>query len=416
MNRFSVLIALAFAVSLCFFILCFNISKFIIDRKNSAEIDERIVNDLEDYTQEHPLETGSRKELWRWCSTRGVDIEVFVDGRLSFSSIFDAKKDTYNFEESEKDKTRAHRIRFNDAEADVVFYPYLRFYDQAVVVEAVASILLFFAIIVIWTRREIEYIHLLNEEILVLEGGDLSREITVKGDDEITMLAESVDEFRKSMQNQLKTIERLEKSNRLMAAEIAHDLRTPLTSLIMYLDFTQKEIEGKEPAAEEYLTKAREKSVRLKDLLDQNYNYMTMQDFFLIEKQQVPAFEVLAGYLGDIMTCLESEGFYVRSDISYGHSNILIQREAIGRVFGNLLSNIMKYANREEEVVICCREREKHVEIRVMNKVRIFEGEKPESTGFGSRIIRRLMEEMDGEYSVKETGSDYTTILRFLKA
>ena len=65
------------------------------------------------------------------------------------------------------------------------------------------------------------------------------------------MLAESVDEFRKSMRNQLKTIEELEKSNRMMSAEIAHDLRTPLTSLIMYLDFAYGEIQGKEPQAEE---------------------------------------------------------------------------------------------------------------------------------------------------------------------
>ena len=64
-------------------------------------------------------------------------------------------------------------------------------------------------------------------------------------EDEAANAGMTVDEFRKTMQDQLRTIEHLEKSNRLMSAEIAHDLRTPLTSLIMYLDFAQKEIEGK---------------------------------------------------------------------------------------------------------------------------------------------------------------------------
>ena len=101
------------------------------------------------------------------------------------------------------------------------------------------------------------------------------------------------------MKNQLSMIEQLEESNRLMAAEIAHDLRTPLTALIMYLDFAQGEIGDREPQAEEYLAKAKEKAARLKNLLAENFNYNTLPDYFLIEKQQLQAFEVLGGFLGD---------------------------------------------------------------------------------------------------------------------
>ena len=105
----------------------------------------------------------------------------------------------------------------------------------------------------------------------------------------------------------------------------------------------------------------------------------------------------------------------MRSDVSYGNGSIVIQREGIGRVFSNLLSNITKYARRDTEVFICCKEKENCVEIRFVNSVRIFEEGKPESTGFGNRIIKRLMEEMDGEYTAEETDGIYTTELRFLK-
>ena len=321
----------------------------------------------------------------------------------------------YNMEESEREKEKARQVRFGDVQADVVFYPYYHMYDKARAVEIVATILLFFAIIVIGVRKEIEYIHLITEEIQVLEGGDLTREITVRGDDEITTLAESVNEFRESMLNQMAMIEQLEKSNRRTLAEIAHDLRTPLTSLIMYLDFAQKEIEGRETTAELYLARAREKSARLKNLLDQNYSYTTMQDYFQMEKTEEPAYEVLRGFLGDINSGLEREGFFVRSEISFGHSRILVQRDAVGRVFGNLMTNIIKYASKEDEVLVCCRERDKYVEVTAVNRVRIFEGEKPESTGFGSRISKRLMEEMNGDYSAEESDGTFTTTLRFLK-
>lgn len=415
MGKFTGLIAVAFILSACLYFLSYNISNYIIDRLSDGKTDEKIVSELETYVNENRLKPDNRKELWRWCRAGEVDIEVFVDGHLIFSSIFDVEDRQFNMEETERDKEKAHQVKFADIAADVVFYPYFHLYEKTMAVEIAASVLLCFVIIIIAIRKEIRYIHLVNEEIQVLEGGDLTKEITVRGDDEITMLAESVNEFRKSMLNQLVMIEQLEKSNRLTLAEIAHDLRTPLTSLIMYLDFAQKEIEGKEPAAELYLTRAREKSARLKNLLDQNYSYTTMQDYFQMEKTVEPAYEVLRGFLGDINSGLEREGFFVRSEISFGRSRILVQRDAVARVFGNLMTNINKYASKEDEVLVCCREREKYVEVAAVNKVRVFEGEKPESTGFGSRISKRLMEEMNGDYSAEESGGYFTTTLRFLK-
>ena len=415
MGKFTGLIAVAFILSACLYFLSYNISNYIIDRLSDGKTDEKIVSELETYVNENRLKPDNRKELWRWCRAGEVDIEVFVDGHLIFSSIFDVEDRQFNMEETERDKEKAHQVKFGDAAADVVFYPYFHLYEKTMAVEIAASVLLCFVIIIIAIRKAIRYIHLVNEEIQVLEGGDLTKEITVRGDDEITMLAESVNEFRKSMLNQLVMIEQLERSNRLTLAEIAHDLRTPLTSLIMYLDFAQKEIEGKEPTAELYLTRAREKSARLKNLLDENYSYTTMQDYFQMEKTVEPAYEVLRGFLGDINSGLEREGFFVRAEISFGHSRILVQRDAVARVFGNLMTNINKYASKEDEVLVCCREGEKYVEVMAANKVRVFEGGKPESTGFGSRISKRLMEEMSGDYSVEESDGVFTTTLRFLK-
>ena len=94
----------------------------------------------------------------------------------------------------------------------------------------------------------------------------------------------------------------------------------------------------------------------------------------MLEKQTVQAYEILSGFLGDVMTGLEREGFDVRSDTSDGHSSIKIHKDAAGRVFGNLMTNIIKYADKDKEVLLCCREREEHVEIRAVNRVRVFEG------------------------------------------
>ena len=417
MKKLGVLSLLALAAALSFFIVSFTAGNHMLDdhvRKGQA--DQKIVAELKHFIEENKVSSDDDDALYKWCSAnRGVDIEVFVDGKLVFMSLGDVKALEEPVKETEGDRKKAISITFADTTADVIIYDGQRKYETLLVVNIVIALLLFVGLIIWGIDREVKYINILNEEIHVLEGGDLSKEITVRGNDEIAMLAESVNEFRKSMQNQLKKIEQLEKNNRMISAEIAHDLRTPLTSLIMYLDFALGEVEGREPQAEEYLRKARERSIRLKDLLDENFSYMTMTYYFLEEKQEDQAYVILNGFLSDLVLSLESQGFNVRSDINYGKSIIRIQGDAVGRIFGNLYSNIRKYAEKDSDVYIWCRDKETHLELRIGNEIRIFEGEKPESTGFGSRIVKRLMKEMDGEFYVEETEDRYTAVLRFPK-
>lgn len=418
MKKLIALLLIAAAVSISFLIIAVTVSTRLIFTSDGFDRpDEKILVDLKEYIQKEEIRTDDEERLDAWCgANRGVDIEVFVNERLVYSSTADLRGLETPIRETELDRRRAVKVSFSDALADVILYDYFYSYENTVVAAILAAIAIFFIIVIVGIRRETEYIRLLNDEIHALEGGDLTREMTIRGSDEIATLAESIDEFRKSMKNQLTTIERLEKTNRMTSAEIAHDLRTPLTSLMMYLDFGLSEVQGKEPKAEEYLTKAKEKSIRLKNLLEENFSYTTMTDYFLKEKQEVSADIVLSGFINDFVVNLESRGFHVLTDIFFKESSILLQRDALGRIFGNLATNIYKYAKKEGNVYICGRDKGTCAEIRIENEIRVYEGGKPHSTGFGSRIVKRLMEEMGGEYSTEERDGRYVTILRFMKA
>ena len=296
-------------------------------------------------------------------------------------------------------------------------WTYFDLFERTIVGLALVLFVVFLGLLRYWLRNNARFIKKLNEEIHALEGGDLNREIPVyNGNSELAMLAESIDDFRKSMKAQLDTIAELEKSNRLMTEEIAHDMRTPLTALMMYLDFALSELGDTEPQVTEYVTKARERSVRLKTLMDENFTYSSLPDRSPVQKQCLQAHEVLGSYIGDMMTYLENEGFPVRVDVTYGRASISVRREALGRVFSNLASNIMKYAKEGTEILICARDKGAYMEVRITNEVRRFDGEKPESTGLGGRIVRRLMEEMDGRFSKEEQDGKYTAILQLAKA
>ena len=106
-------------------------------------------------------------------------MEVFADEQLVFSSVFDMSERDYTIVETGRDKERAIRIRFADRAADVLFYKYHGLFSQILLIGAMLSLFLFFGIVVIGIRREVDYIHTINEEIHILEGGDLTRESTI---------------------------------------------------------------------------------------------------------------------------------------------------------------------------------------------------------------------------------------------
>ena len=67
-----------------------------------------------------------------------------------------------------------------------------RFSIRALPFVILTSVIVFVCIVIAGIKKEVDYIHVINNEIQVLEGGDLSREITIRGSDEVTMLAESI--------------------------------------------------------------------------------------------------------------------------------------------------------------------------------------------------------------------------------
>ena len=379
---------------------------------------QAIVNSLQKYLEEEQVSTKDLSAIDIWCSRNpDVELDVFVDGVLTYSSLDDLSDNEYVIYESEQDKSLAFSLAFADRSADVLFYDYLHWYHRMLVIDMAAGVIVFLLIFIKGTSRSVARVVRLGREVQILEGGDLTQRITVQGNDEIAILAQSLEGFRESMVDKLETIRGLEKSNRQMSAEIAHDLRTPLTSLVMYLDFARNEVGEQNPQADYYLDKAREKSIILKNLMEDNFSFVSMNPGKSEELMPMQAFEVLNSLLGDLSTYLESEGFNVRADISYGQNNkIWINREAAGRVSSNLMSNMMKYASRSEEIFIGCKEVDKYLEVRLVNHIRVYEGDRPQSTGFGSRIVLRLMNGMKGEYIASEKDGKYETILRFLKA
>ena len=306
-------------------------------------------------------------------------------------------------------------VSFADGDATVSFYGYFdqRAADIARIIEALLAAVLLCVVFVWFIRRKINYIIRLEEEIKILETGGLDYPITVRGNDELASLAANLDQMRLALSENIRTEAAAVKSNYDLVVAVSHDIRTPLTSLALYLDLI---ITGKYREPDQVLEtveKARGKVTQIKQMTDQLF------DRFIFEKKEdqppdapAPVRVIFEDALSGAVGYLEENGFHIKADVIWPDRTARVISEYVSRIVDNLCSNILKYAEPSQPVLLSVYEYENDLRIRLSNKCRHLT-EQPESTGIGAENIRSMMQRMGGTCRMTLANDVYTICLTF---
>lgn len=127
----------------------------------------------------------------------------------------------------------------------------------------ILSFIFFIVLVLFFINKKTSYIGVLEKEIKILEGGNLDYPITLKGKDELSSLAQSINEMRKSFIERLESEERARVANSELVTAMSHDLRTPLTALVGYLDIIEYKKYQDQEALAKYIHNSRKKPIRL---------------------------------------------------------------------------------------------------------------------------------------------------------
>lgn len=289
----------------------------------------------------------------------------------------------------------------------------------------VCCFLVFLTAVFLYTYCKFRYIDLLSREVQAVEKGELSRSITVKGQDEITVLADSMEHMRHSFADKILTIEQMQKERNDLVAEMSHDMRTPLTALMMYLDFLKAQESADDDTRQIYVNKAYEKAGCIKVMMDDLFSYFRMDRETNCELEQASAPELLYEFIAEISMMLEQEQFTVQESINVPDRNILFCAPYMGRIAGNVVSNIRKYADREAPVKITLHQEDALVH-SAGTKVQVLtltirnkktapsspEETAMESMGLGIRNIQKMMENMAGDMFCIEDRIEKTDVFQ----
>ena len=383
-----------------------------IEQKN-----QRYVEKLQNYIDKEGLSSRDTGLLNAWVKTQKIlSVRIYKDEIQVFDSEY---PDQEVWEEEIAAGNYAweqyYFVNFTDGRAEVSLtgvYGY-QFYSYALIVEIILSFLLFLLLVLSGIRKKIKYIRKLSEEIEILEGGGLDYVITVKGGDELAVLAAGLDSMRRSFCNLIEQEKKMIQENQRIITEMSHDLRTPVTSIMLYTEILKQGTYQDEGQRKEYIEKIDKKARRMKQLTDHLFEYSLITGEAEVKLEDAESFEALFYDLfSETCSYLEQNGFHTSFQVKWTDRKVRISTDYITRILDNITSNIIKYADPSMPVIISSVEDVHMAGFLFENHIRQAE-EKTESTGIGIQSIKNMMEKMGGKCIVESEKGSFRLILLF---
>ena len=223
------------------------------------------------------------------------------------------------------------------------------------------------------------------------------------------------------------------KSERLkteLITNVSHDIKTPLTSIINYVDLLKQENIQNEKA-KEYIEVLDNKSQRLKKLIEDLVEASKASSGNIkINKEVLNVKELLNQVTGEFEDKFNSRGLNIISKLPEKTVYIKADSRYLYRVLENIYSNVAKYAEENTRVYIdCILEEENTVAIYVKNiskdelnisadelMQRLVRGDKSRNTegsGLGLSIAKSLTELQDGTFNIYLDGDLFKVAIKF---
>jgi len=270
-----------------------------------------------------------------------------------------------------------------------------------------------------------------------VRNGNLGYKIPLTGNGEFDKLAQGINEISQSsnaaVQNEMK--------NQRMKAElisnVSHDLRTPLTSMVTYVDLLKTE--GlKSKSAPEYLEVLEQKTARLKQLTDDLFEAAKASSGTVpVRKERVDVLSLINQGLGEMDQRVTESGLSMIVGAKSEKYHVWADGQLLWRVVENLLTNVFKYAQENSRVYIDISEQEAHdkpgmvvLEIKNISRQalnidadelmeRFKRGDEARTTdgsGLGLAIARDLVKLQNGWLDIKIDGDLFKATVMLEKA
>lgn len=256
----------------------------------------------------------------------------------------------------------------------------------------------------------------MTDALIDVKNGNGNRRILSATNELVAPIAYEINEIVVSYESRLSIVRQTEETNRQLMTSLSHDVRTPLTTLIGYLDAAHKGlVTGKD--RDDYIETARRKAHDLKEYIDVLFDWFKLNsNEFALEIQSVEAAELTRNILIDWIPIFEDKQIDYNIDIPEQPFYVKLDSDGYMRIINNLIQNVIAHSH-ADKIEISLSKHEKAMKLRLADNgvgiekedlKHIFErlykcdkGRSEKGSGLGLSIVHQLVEKMGGSITVE---------------
>ena len=307
--------------------------------------------------------------------------------------------------------------------------------DLAVVLGYVLlGIMVFSITFLLLQERSIAYIGKISDAVRDISEGDLNTTIDVIGDDEFSGMAANLNKMVKEIRRLMDKEREAERTKNELITNVAHDLRTPLTSIIGYLEILSSKSAPLPPEMQKkYIDIAYSKSKRLEKLIEDLFGF-TKLNYGKISMQvaEVDIIKLLGQLLEESYPNFSNKGLSYELQSNVSAKIISADGNLLARLFDNLINNAIKYGADGKRVLVKVHASKETVQVSVTNYGYVIPPEElplifdkfyrveqsrsthTGGTGLGLAIVKNIVDMHGGDITVKSdlNGTVFTVTLK----
>ncbi|PHV69399.1 hypothetical protein CS063_16080 [Sporanaerobium hydrogeniformans] len=307
---------------------------------------------------------------------------------------------------------------FNDSRLSPTIHYYYRSIGNFL--GFITGIGIFTVLLFRFIKPKIDYIEYLSHCLGEISKGDLNYQIEAIGEDELAQVAQNITFMETEIKKQIEAQMKAEKVKNELITNVAHDLRTPLTSIIGYIGLVKNKQFMTDEEEAKYLDIAYGKSEKLKVLIEDLFELTKLhQQDIQLNKEIISLANLVNQLVEELMPLANEKNMELTTSIQAKEASIRADIPKITRVFENLIGNAIKYSEEGEHIQVELRELPKEVNVIVTNPCkeiteeevehffdRFYRGDKSRNSlaggsGLGLAIAKNIVELHGGKISAK---------------
>ncbi|MBG9793518.1 histidine kinase [Paenibacillus dendritiformis] len=264
--------------------------------------------------------------------------------------------------------------------------------------------------------------------------GQFEHVIPVKPANDLGLVAESINHMSAQLYHSIQEERNAEKTKNDLITGVSHDLRTPLTSILGFLELIENDRYHDEVELRYYVNIAYEKALSLKYLIDDLFEFTRINNGLPLELTELDMTNFIRQLAEEFVPSLEKAGMMCRINAPSEPLYIMADGDRLVRSYENLISNAIQYGKSGKYVDIELGKEEDQIYVKVTNYGepiserdlpyifdRFYRAEQSRSketggTGLGLAITKSIIEVHGGKISAASDRNKTTFTTRFPSA